>query len=174
MLNSLNLGKLIKDKLVERQMSQKQLAKLIGISDNAMSQIIIGETFPHYGNINKICDILNVELEFKDKKHQYKLGDVVTVDFVTNHPNGNSHVQALSKIHRIVVGIYNNGTLLLANLYDNEIEKTSKNKYKVSCCINTNYYSDLIHLVTSGLGVEPIENIIPDNYYIAVEKMFGH
>ena len=60
----MNLGTLIKKEIKRQGKTQKDIAKKIGISSNSMSQICINATFPHKETLEKICECLNVDIEF--------------------------------------------------------------------------------------------------------------
>jgi transcriptional regulator with XRE-family HTH domain len=64
----MNLGELIKNEIKRQGKTQKGIAKIIGISNNAMSQICIDATFPHKETLEKICKCLNVKIEYSIKK----------------------------------------------------------------------------------------------------------
>jgi transcriptional regulator with XRE-family HTH domain len=60
----MNLGPLIKKELNRRKITQSVLAEAIGMSVNAISLIINGDSIPNKSTIKKICDYLQVELIF--------------------------------------------------------------------------------------------------------------
>lgn len=60
----MELGTLIKKEIKKQGKTQKEIASIIGISNNAMSQICINAAFPHKETLEKICKCLNVKVEF--------------------------------------------------------------------------------------------------------------
>lgn len=60
----MNLGTIIKNEIKKQRKTQKEVAKIIGISDNAMSLICLGSTMPHKETLDKICKCLNVTIGF--------------------------------------------------------------------------------------------------------------
>jgi transcriptional regulator with XRE-family HTH domain len=60
----MNLGSIIKKEIKKQGKTQKKVAKIVGISDNAMSQICINATFPHKDTLEKICKHLNIKINF--------------------------------------------------------------------------------------------------------------
>lgn len=63
----MNLGKLIKEEIKRQNRKQKEIAKIVGISNNAMCQICLGNAFPHKKTLENICKSLNIEIEFSIK-----------------------------------------------------------------------------------------------------------
>lgn len=59
----------LKDLFKIKKISQKEVAKAIGITETALSQMCSGKYQPSQKNLQKICDLLNVEIItiFKDK-----------------------------------------------------------------------------------------------------------
>ncbi len=68
MATKINLGSLIKDEIKNQRKTQKEVAKYVGISNNAMSSICSGVTFPHKWTIEKICECLDIQIEFYIKR----------------------------------------------------------------------------------------------------------
>lgn len=60
----MNIGLAIRTLRKERGITQKKLAFDCDLSANALSQIEIGESFPHKENINKICKVLNIPISY--------------------------------------------------------------------------------------------------------------
>lgn len=56
----MDIGKAIRILRKQKGLSQEQLGKKTGLSDNAISQIEIGATFPQKENIDKICHALDI------------------------------------------------------------------------------------------------------------------
>ena len=61
------LGKQIKDIRKRKGLTQKKLAKELGISANAMCSIENGYAWPAGMTMEKICQVLNVELKLIEK-----------------------------------------------------------------------------------------------------------
>ncbi|MES2838420.1 MAG: helix-turn-helix transcriptional regulator [Bacteroidota bacterium] len=60
----MDIGKAIKTIRKEKGLSQEQLGAKIGLSDNAISQIETGATFPQKDNIKKICEALEIPVGY--------------------------------------------------------------------------------------------------------------
>ncbi len=58
----MNLGKVIKQEIKNQGFKQKEIAELVGISTNAISQICIGSAIPNKTTLSKICKVLNIEI----------------------------------------------------------------------------------------------------------------
>lgn len=56
----MNIGPAIKHIRKQRNLSQGELANLIGISQTALSQIERGTSMPSQKSVNRICEALNV------------------------------------------------------------------------------------------------------------------
>ena len=63
-LNIMSLGKLIKTEIKKQNLTQKDVAVRIGLSETALSQIVKDVYFPNKLTIKKICDVLKVKLIF--------------------------------------------------------------------------------------------------------------
>jgi len=55
-----NFGKKIKEKRLERNLTQEQLAEQIGISPKSLSQIELGNNFVSAENLEMICNALSI------------------------------------------------------------------------------------------------------------------
>lgn len=53
---------LIYNKLYEKEMSQKELSKLSGVSESELSRIINGKRMPHVTTFYKICRVLDLDI----------------------------------------------------------------------------------------------------------------
>ncbi|SHG45785.1 Helix-turn-helix domain-containing protein [Flavobacterium segetis] len=60
----MDIGTAIKILRKEKQLGQKQLAEMCGISVNALSQIEINATFPQKNTIKKICESLQIPVSY--------------------------------------------------------------------------------------------------------------
>jgi transcriptional regulator with XRE-family HTH domain len=60
----INLGAVLKEEIKRQNKTQKQVAEIVGVSNNSLSQICIGATFPHKETLEKICECLNIEICF--------------------------------------------------------------------------------------------------------------
>ena len=58
----MSLGKLIKTEIKKQNLTQKDVAVRIGLSETALSQIVKDVYFPSKLTIKKICDVLKVKL----------------------------------------------------------------------------------------------------------------
>lgn len=79
----MNLGALIKQEIKRQGRKQKDVAKSIGISSNTISQICIGNVFPHKSTLEKICEFLGVDIEFsivKTNIMEEKMNETSEVD----------------------------------------------------------------------------------------------
>ena len=65
------LGMRIKELRKARKLSQEQLAEKINIDPKHLSRIEVGNSYPSFDTLEKIANILNVEMkEFFEFKHQ--------------------------------------------------------------------------------------------------------
>jgi len=60
----MKIGELIKQEIKNSPYTQKQVAKMIGISETSMSQIVVGTYKPTQKNIDKICKALRIRIGF--------------------------------------------------------------------------------------------------------------
>ncbi len=60
----MKIGQLIKEEIKKKGLTQKEIAKIIGKSETAISQIVIGNYNPTQSTIDKICEVLNIEIKF--------------------------------------------------------------------------------------------------------------
>lgn len=60
----MNIGQAIKEMRMRHSISQKELAKKIGISANAMCSIEKGYSFPSKETINAICSALEIPVSY--------------------------------------------------------------------------------------------------------------
>ena len=56
----MEIGKAIGLLIKKRGFNQKKVAKLVGLSQNSLSQIVNGRFNPTQQNLDKICEVLNV------------------------------------------------------------------------------------------------------------------
>lgn len=59
----MNIGTAIREIRISRNLKQKQLAKLTGISPTSLSLIENSETLPHSENLKIIADKLNISMD---------------------------------------------------------------------------------------------------------------
>lgn len=55
-------GEELKKEIRAQGLTQREVARMIGISDNAMSQICVGSAFPKKSTLLKICEVLKIEI----------------------------------------------------------------------------------------------------------------
>ena len=55
-----NFGKKIKEKRLEKELTQEELAEKIGISPKSLSQIELGNNFVSAENLEAICQALSI------------------------------------------------------------------------------------------------------------------
>lgn len=68
----MDLGTIIRKEIKRQGKTQKQVAEIIGISSNSMSQICNNATFPHKKTLVSICKCLNVEIAISMKRNEMK------------------------------------------------------------------------------------------------------
>ena len=51
---------LLRAKIVENQLSQKEVAKALGLSENTMTKRLSGKTAFNTDEVIKLCDLLNI------------------------------------------------------------------------------------------------------------------
>lgn len=56
----MNIGKAIRELRLEKQLNQRELAGLCGLTQTALSQIESGSKRPNAGTLNKICGYFQV------------------------------------------------------------------------------------------------------------------
>ena len=56
----MNFGKKIKEKRLEKELTQEELAEKIGISPKSLSQIELGNNFVSAENLEAICQALSI------------------------------------------------------------------------------------------------------------------
>lgn len=101
----INIGKLIEIKMAEKGLTQQQLANILGIKQQMISQWITGKSNPKTRTLNKIAKALNCSLK-------YFLNDnSQNSDLATNN---------------IVIGNKNNTTAIKSEEFD-----TIKNEIKI-------------------------------------------
>jgi transcriptional regulator with XRE-family HTH domain len=54
-------GKKIKEKRLQQNLTQEQLAERVGISPKSLSQIELGNNFISAENLEQICNVLNIQ-----------------------------------------------------------------------------------------------------------------
>ena len=63
----MTLGQQLRDIRKRKSITQKELAKQVGISANAMCNIEKGYSLPSIGTMNAICEVLKVEFKLIEK-----------------------------------------------------------------------------------------------------------
>ena len=56
----MNIGNSIRKLRIEKSLSQGELSKKCGLSQNSLSQIELGNKYPSSKNLKKICKILEI------------------------------------------------------------------------------------------------------------------
>jgi transcriptional regulator with XRE-family HTH domain len=60
----MNIGEAIKEMRTDRRLSQKELAEMSGISQNALCNIEKGYSFPSKDTIKAICDAMDIPVSW--------------------------------------------------------------------------------------------------------------
>ena len=61
-MNQQDIGMLIAAKRREQNLTQKQLAEKIGVSDKTVSKWETGKTMPDYSVVELLCETLNISV----------------------------------------------------------------------------------------------------------------
>lgn len=61
-MDQIKIGKFISNKRKEKNITQSELAELLGITDRAISKWENGICMPDASNILELCDILNITI----------------------------------------------------------------------------------------------------------------
>lgn len=57
---------LVKEKRIQKDLSQNKLAKMLGISHSYMNQIENGVRNPNFDLLNRICKLLDISLPWEE------------------------------------------------------------------------------------------------------------
>lgn len=97
-VNSLNLAEYLKRLRLERNLSQRELAKISGISNSEISKIESGKRqMPRPDILKKISESLNIEYSILAEKSGYLNED----NCITNYYNGDIIIKTIDKVGEI-------------------------------------------------------------------------
>lgn len=90
-----NLGKKIKEKRLERQLTQEQLAEKIGISPKSLSQIELGNNFVSAENLELICKALLITPKVLFDFDDIELNREDCIEYINNKIRYNNKLLSL-------------------------------------------------------------------------------
>ncbi len=96
-----NFGKKIKEKRLERQLTQEQLAEKIGISPKSLSQIELGNNFVSAENLELICEALVISPKILFDFDDIDLNKTDCLEYINKRINNNSKL--LNLVYRFLL-----------------------------------------------------------------------
>ncbi len=90
-----NLGKKIKEKRLERQLTQEQLAEKIGISPKSLSQIELGNNFVSAENLELICKALVISPKVLFDFDDIELNNEECIEYINKKIKTNNKLLSL-------------------------------------------------------------------------------
>lgn len=96
-----NFGKKIKEKRLEHQLTQEQLAEKIGISPKSLSQIELGNNFVSAENLELICSALKISPKVLFDFDMQELDRVEQMDYINQKINNNHKL--LNLVYRLLL-----------------------------------------------------------------------
>ncbi|MCD7740196.1 MAG: helix-turn-helix domain-containing protein [Candidatus Gastranaerophilales bacterium] len=85
-----NFGKKIKEKRLERQLTQEQLAEKIGISPKSLSQIELGNNFVSAENLELICKALVISPKILFDFDDIEINRTDCLEYINSKINDNN------------------------------------------------------------------------------------
>ena len=98
-----NFGKKIKEKRLERNLTQEQLAEKIGISPKSLSQIELGNNFVSAENLELICNALSISPKVLFDFDNMEINEQACIEYITNKIQENNKL--LNLVYRFLIAV---------------------------------------------------------------------
>ena len=98
-----NFGKKIKEKRLERNLTQEQLAEKIGISPKSLSQIELGNNFVSAENLELICNALSISPKVLFDFDNIEINKQACIEYITSKIQENNKL--LNLVYRFLVAV---------------------------------------------------------------------
>ena len=122
------IGKFITSKRKEKNLTQSELAEILGVTDRAVSNWENGKNMPDLSLFKPLCEILNISInelmsgeKLNDLEYNKKLEEniITTIDYIDKK---NTKSNDIKNIIYLTIGII---TLILSNIIFNKELETS-------------------------------------------------